>query len=196
MDYSYIITQSIIDKCTQFAKDSAGTSLNVYARRQQTNVEKIIQDIRNGKIGEECTYRKLNQILPDISSPDYNIYEKKSKSWDPDLKDPSGIKVAIKSQNIESAINYGVSWVFQYNNGGDYDCDKEIFKIIDPNQYVAFNSLNVPKKIGEIKAIVKVQWLHDKGLFKPMKLKYLQGNKVAVYFDDLLNYKEELFQLQ
>jgi len=60
---------------------------------------------------------------------------------------------------------------------------------------VAFVALNVPKRFGIIKALVKVQWLHDKKLFKEMKKQSLRGNKVAVYYEDLEKYSEELWQL-
>lgn len=182
-------------KCEKFAQDSVLTSADKYARRNQSNVEKIKKDIRNGKIGEYGTHSVLLEKLPDLSEPDISIYDKSQKSWDPDLKSSSGIRVAVKSQDIESAINYGDSWVFQYRPNQNYDCDVGIFKENDDNHYVAFNALNVPKRIGIIKAIVKVSWLHEKKLFKEMKIPQLRGNKVAVYFSDLEPYKSELWQL-
>jgi len=194
MQKQYIITEDIFNKCKKFAEDSVKTSVDKYARRNQFDVEKIIKDIRNGKIGEEGTYHSLLECLPTLNPPDDQIYDKKQKSWDPDLKDASGIKVAVKSQDIDSAVNYGESWVFQIGNG-KYDCDASVFKEIDPNHYVAFNALNVPKRRGTIKAIVKVQWLHENNLFKPMKLRHLQNNKVAVYYSDLEQYTNQLFQL-
>jgi hypothetical protein len=33
-------------------------------------------------------------------------------------------------------------------------------------------------------------------MFKEMKLKYLQNNKKAVYYDDLISLGEDLFQLE
>lgn len=182
-------------KCEQFAQDSASTSADKYARRNQFNLEKIKKDIRNGKIGEQGTYSVISQQYPNLSLPDYNIYSKQDKSWSPDLNDPSGIRIAVKSQDIDSAINYGESWVFQFNNGANYDCDTGVFKEKDDNHYVAFNALNVPKRFGTIRAIVKISWLHEKELFKEMKVHQLRGNKVAVYLDDLIKYEKELFQL-
>lgn len=194
IDYKYNISEDVYSKCHEFAINSVGTSTDKYARRNQFDVEKITKDIRNGKIAEECTYLSLKEKYPFLSPPDYQIYEKSKKNWDPDLKDPSGIRFAVKSQDYESAVAYGDSWVFQIGNG-KYDCDSTIFKEIDPNHYVIFNSLNVPKRQGTIKGIVKIQWLHDKKLFKQMKLPQLRNNKVAVYLDDMLKYEGELFQL-
>lgn len=195
LNYKYIISDDMFARCEQFAKDSVSTSADKYARRNQFDVEKIKKDIRNGKLGEQGTHNVLLEHFPNLSEPDYKIYSKKDKSWDPDLSDPSGLRVAVKSQDIDSAINYGESWVFQHRPNKTYDCDLGIFKENNDNHYVAFNSLNVPKRIGFIKAIVKVSWLHEKSLFKEMKIPHLRGNKVAVYFSDLELYKDELWQL-
>ncbi|CAB4196913.1 hypothetical protein UFOVP1290_433 [uncultured Caudovirales phage] len=197
IDYQFKITEEIFSKCDKFAKESVGTSTDKYARRNQFDPGKIMKDIRNGKIAEQISYEKISGIIPGLSEPDYNIYDKKHKSWDPDLKDKnSNIRVAVKSQDIESALHFGESWVFQFNDGKKYDCDTGIFgKDLNQDHYVSFVLLNVAKRIGSIRSIVKVQWLHDKKLFKAMQKQNLQGNKVAVYFDDLSKYKEELFQL-
>lgn len=196
IDSKFTISQDVLDKCLSFAKSSVNTSSDKYARRNQFDVEKIIKDIRNGKVGEEAVYEKVSAQFPQLTKPDHQIYDKKNKNWDVDLKDTaSNMRLAVKSQDIESAIAFGESWVFQFNDGKKYDCDTGIFKESDPNHYVAFVALNVPKRSGIIKAIVKVQWLHDKKLFKEMKRQTLRGNKVAVYFDDLEKFKDELWQL-
>lgn len=194
-DYKYVISEEMYQRCEQFAKDSVMTSADKYARRNQFDIEKIKKDIRNGKLGEQGTHNLLAKKYPSLSEPDYNIYSKKDKSWSPDLQESSGISVAVKSQDIDSAINYGESWVFQFGNGGNYDCDTAVFKEINENHYVAFNAINLPKRFGNIRAIVKVKWLHEKKLFKEMKIHQLRGNKVAVYYDDLIKFQDEMFQL-
>ena len=196
LDPKFAISEDILTRCTKFSKDSVSTSSDKYANRNQFDIIKIAKDIMNGKIGEEGVYQILSQQFPNLTKPDHQIYSKKDKSWDPDLRDEaSKIRIAVKSQNIDSAIAFGESWVFQYGSGGKYDCDTGVFKENDPNHYVAFVALNTPKKTGIIRAVVKIQWLHDKKLFKEMKKQSLRGNKLAVYFDDLEPYKEELFQL-
>lgn len=196
IDPKFLISEDILSKCLAFAKSSVNTSSDKYARRNQFDVEKIIKDIRNGKVGEEAVYEKISAIYPELSKPDHQIYQRKDKSWDPDLKDNSSkMRLAVKSQDIESAIAFGESWVFQFNDGKKYDCDTGIFGEQDPDHYVAFVGLNIPKRAGSIRAVVKVQWLHNKKLFKEMKKQVLRGNKVAVYYEDLEKYKDELFQL-
>ena len=196
IDPKFAISQDILDKCLTFAKSSVNTSSDKYARRNQFDVEKIIKDIRNGKVGEEAVYEKISALYPQLSKPDHQIYDKKNKSWDPDLKDTaSKMRLAVKSQDIESAIAFGESWVFQFNDGKKYDCDTSIFGNTDDDHFVSFVSLNIPKRSGSIRALVKVSWLHQKKLFKEMKKQALRGNKVAVYYEDLEKYKDELWQL-
>ena len=196
-DSNFTISKDIFDKCTQFAKDSVSSSTDKYARRQQNDIEKIIRDIRNGKIAEEVVYAQAISVLPGLTSPDYNIYDKKNKSWEPDLRDTqSTLRLAVKSQDIDSEQGFGRSWVFQFGNGGKFDCDTGIFgKNIEDNHYVSFVSLNVPKRTSVIRAVVKVKWLHDKKLFKEMKKQSLRGNKVAVYYEDLERFTDQLWQL-
>jgi hypothetical protein len=192
----FIISEDILTKCLDFAKNSVNTSKDKYARRNQFDVEKIVKDIRNGKVGEEAVYEKVSALYPALSKPDHQIYSKKDKSWSPDLIDSAtGTHLAVKSQDIESAINFGESWVFQFNQNKNYDRDTGIFNNTNDKHYVVFVALNVPKRVGSIRAIVKVQWLHDNNLFKPMKKQILQNNKLAVYMDDLEKHKEELWQL-
>jgi hypothetical protein len=195
-DPKFTISEDILNKCTVFAKNSVNTSIDKYARRNQFDIETIMRQIQIGKIGEEGVYEKTSVLYPALSKPDHQIYDKKDKSWSSDLIDsPSGIHIAVKTQDIGSAISFGESWVFQYGNGGKYDCDTGVFKTVDPKHYVAFVGVNVPKRVGTLRAIVKIQWLHDKKLFKEMKKKDLRGNKVAVYYEDLEKFKDELWQL-
>lgn len=196
-DPKFEITKEMLEKCSSFADNSVGTSTDKYARRGQMNASKIRNDIRNGKIGEEGVWEKISKLYPTLSKPDHNIYDKKEKNWEPDLKDvDSGIRVAVKTQDYQSELDFSRSWVFQFGGGGKFDCDTGIFgKQLDANHYVSFVSINVPKRIGELRAVVKVQWLHDKKLFKEMKNPNLRGNKVAVYYEDLEKYADQLWQL-
>jgi len=192
----FVITQDIYDRCVSFANASVGTSSNKYASRNQFDVEKIKKDIRNGKIAEEAAWEVLSKSYPNLSKPDHSIYTAKQKSWEPDLTDKEiPIRVAVKSQDIESEINFGRSWVFQFNKTSNYDRDTGIFGDVDNNYYAIFISLNIPKRSGTIQAIVKIKWLHDHNLFKPMIKTNLQNNKLAIYYDDLVKFKDELWQI-
>lgn len=187
------ITQDILDKCEIFAKKCVSTNIDKYASRGQYNKSKIEQDIIIGKIGEEAAYKFLSEKFSDLSQIDYNIYEKGKKSWDSDLKSKS-LTFSCKASGINAQILYGESYIFQHGDGFK-DCDKEVFDNKNDNAYAVFVSVNIPKKIAEVRAIIKISWLHEKNLFKPMVKENLRNNKKAVYYDGLLNFKDELWQL-
>jgi len=189
------ISRDIFEKCTEFANKSVDSSISKYASRNQFNKNKIIEDIRNGKIGEEIAWKFLSSKFDSVSKPDYNIYSKNQKSWAADLTTNLEQSIAVKTQNLESAKAYGTSWVFQGGVNNSYDTDKKIFKEKDDKHYACFVLIDLDNRIGTIKAIVKVNWLHENNLFKPMKLKHLQNNKSAIYFDDLQEYKDQLWQI-
>jgi len=190
-----LISEEIFNKAKEFAEASVSSSADKYARRNQFDVEKIKQDIKVGRLGEEIVYQELVRYFPQLSKPDYNIYDANNKSWDPDLKDPIlNIKFAVKTQDVRSDQEFGTSWVFQYNQNKNYDCDKEIFKETS-NSFVCFVSLNSPRRYATIRSIVKTSWLHENNLFKNMKLEKLIGNKMAVYYDDLEKFSDKLCQI-
>lgn len=162
-----------IEKCHKFA-----TSIDTrfYASRAQFNNEKRIKDQIVGKLSELVAYRFLDSKGIKTSEPDFKIYEKKDKSWDFDMKSKE-YNFHVKGQNIEQGRRYGVSWIFQ-------DGDKHIFKEYSDKDYVCFVSIDLEKKIGEIRGVVSIPELHKRKLFKMPKLEYLK-TKRAVYMADL-----------
>lgn len=184
-----IISEEIVNKAMKFAEDCVGSNKDKYASRGQNSNSQIQYNIKNGKIGEELVYQWLSKKYK-ISLPDYTIFDKSEKSYDSDLKGEN-IRISCKAQNINENLSFSESWVFQ---NGKNDYDKEIFGENRINTYIAFVSLNIPKRFGEIKAIVTNNFLHENNLFKPMKLESLQNNKVAVYLEDLEKF-DNLFLL-
>lgn len=190
------ITIKILDKwindAEDFAEKSISTNINIYASRNQPNIKKGMNDNKVGKIGEEVVCAFLKEKIPNITLPDYTIYKVKNKSWDKDLKDPnSDIKVGVKTQTTESANRYGESWVFQNEDKGV----NSIKDKLDTNNFISFVLIDLNNKIGTIRAIVKVPWLHNNNLFMPMKLAHLQNNKKAVYYNELIKFGKDIWQL-
>lgn len=193
LNHRFEVTDELIDRCMVFAKASIDSSNDKYSSRGQDSTEKKILDIRNGRIGEETAYNLFSTCLPNLSKPDYNIYGVKQKSWVPDLVDPSGIELAVKTQDIFGLCGFGESWTFQWGHG--VDCDGFIFKEKDLNHYVTFVQLNTLGKFAAVRGIVKVQWLHDNDMFKDPVKESLWDIKLVVYYTDLEKHKDELWQL-
>lgn len=185
-------TKEEVQKCVDFSEK---IDTSHYAKRSQTDNKKRKQDQVVGKLGEIATYNALKEKYPSLIYPDFEIYEKSKKSWDFDLK-ADNICLHCKSQNVVQSRKYSESWIFQKGNGKNIGCDQEIFIKRSPNQYVSFVTIDLKNETGTVKAIVDVEFLHKKDLFKPPVLEKLRiANKVAIYFSDLKEYPNKLWVL-
>jgi hypothetical protein len=186
--------------CKDFAKASLPTSVDQYARRGQdpSKYYRQVIQLTNGKLGEELAYATYFPYYPDLSKPDYKIYGKKDKSWDPDLSDwLSGIRIAVKTKDARDAKEWGASWIFEKT-------DKKIFgnklnnQDLDPNQYVCMVIVDQTNRKGEVSACINLQWLHDNNLFEKPDRDYL-GTKLTVRLDSMMKIiknPDELWQLK
>ncbi len=185
-------TQEEIDQCNDFANK---IDTSYYATRSQTDNNKRRHDQVIGKLGEIAVFNSLKEKHPSLGPPDFRIFSKKEKSWDFDLKG-DGISLHVKSQDIKQSKKYGESWIFQKGNGVNRNYDKEIFDRLSPNQYVSFVVVNLNENCATIKAIVDLDFLHKKELFKEPVLEKLRfANKMAVYFRDMKEYSTKLWAL-
>lgn len=192
--------EALVEQCKQFAQDSFGSSADQYARRGQdiSKYYRFIIQLTNGKLGEELSYNTFVPYYPNLTRPDYQIYQKKDKSWEEDLIDKdSSIRIAVKTKDKRDADQWGPSWIFEKT-------DKKIFgnkldnKDLDVNQYVCLTVVDQIGTKGIVLACVNLQWLHDNNLFEKPDRDYL-GTKLTVRFDSMIkviNTQDELWQLK
>ena len=95
------------NKCVDFANKQLKTSADLYAYRGESKKEKIAYDIIVGKLAELAVSKFLK-----CSKPDFTIYERRKKSYSPDLR-LGNLRVHVKGQSEESVKRYGHSWLFQ-----------------------------------------------------------------------------------
>jgi len=142
-----------------FAHNCANTNLSEYAKRNQENVKKIVQDICNGKIAELLVHRYLVEKGKACTPPDFVIYPAHAKSFDADLV-CDGINIHVKS--CIPSDKWGNSWCFQPNDS--------LVKSPDTNDWLALVVLGadpyfrlvsakgvkygVPRKRGLNKAVI------------------------------------------
>ena len=69
------------NKCVDFANKQLKTSADLYAYRGEAKKEKIVYDIIVGKLAELAVCKFLKS-----SKPDFTIYERRKKSYGPDLR--------------------------------------------------------------------------------------------------------------
>ena len=175
------ITKRDIEKCQEFAKAQLETSKDHYARRRQTNPDKIIVDIVTGKLGEIAAARLLRSNEFKNKGPDFQIYEGRKKSFDADLSSGK-FNFHCKAQNQESASKYGPSWILQWGGKGHGHVDK-LFKHRDPTDYLI--PMLVHEDHVEIFGIIRVDLMFHRDLIKPPAVKWLEDYKRAIYFEDI-----------
>lgn len=98
--------------CEAFADRVIATNKDEYARRKQSDIDKIRNDIVTGKLAEWGVYFIYIKRGRYLDPPDMKIYYSWNKSFDPDLR-WDVFNLHIKSQTIESSMRYGNSWIFQ-----------------------------------------------------------------------------------
>lgn len=99
-----------MEACHKFAEQSAASSMDEYARRNQHSIAKIKLDIFRGKVAEFQVWQHLVDRARDIIPPDVAIYDKYHKTFDADLV-CNGQNLHVKSHMRNP--QFPVSWVFQ-----------------------------------------------------------------------------------
>ena len=186
-------TKEELDKCVKFAYDS-GYNYDYYSKqRNQNNQDKKKEQNLIGKLGEVIVYRSLKSTFPDITEPDFDIYPPNKKSWKRDIFIKStNTPVHVKSQGEESAKNYGVSWVFQWQNqNGKGGKDKEIFTK-NGSGLVCLVVIDLKQKRGQLFYCIKQNILVDNNLFDEPKLEKHRGYKKIVYSKRLAKFLENI----
>tara|TARA_R110002167_G_C12334481_1_gene620511 strand:- start:40 stop:555 length:516 start_codon:yes stop_codon:yes gene_type:complete len=163
------ITEYQEHQCLLFSKFSVYSSLDEYERRNQTNKDKIISDIYNGKKAEFMVYNFLLDKSRKLNSPDINIYDKFLKSYDADLV-LSNVNIHVKSHKTN--INFPVSWLFQKND--------PLIKINSDKDYLALVVLDFNQNYMYLKNINEVE-------FKEPIKDSLKNTKLCAYELDLLS---------
>ena len=177
------IPKDIKEKCLKFSYDSVDSSLDAYAKRGQSDKETIRGQIYTGKLGEYVSYLYLKEKY-NVTEPDCNIYSKFEKSYAADLL-INNKKLHIKSQDINQANKFGMSWIFQFKENSKIHTDNEIF--VNKEGTAIFVLVDKLYLTGEIKGIVDINKLHSLNLFKAPKKLDLSSSKKAIYFEDIKN---------
>lgn len=173
-EYSIELCKKDLTKAKNFAEARIGGSKDEYMKRGEANVAKMIEDIEYGAMAELAVYRLLKGLKLSCTKPDFKIYEKRKKSYSPDLI-CNGLNLHVKSQGTVSAKRYGSSWLFQ-----KFD---PLIKNLDPKDILVLcivdgNTVHVKNLIG-FRELVKLELLD-----KPKVFQYAI-TKVAIYLEKL-----------
>jgi hypothetical protein len=168
------LSRSEIEKCRDFANTRTDQSLSLYQFRGEHRRQKIFADIFYGTLAE-CA---ISNILPNCSKPDLEIYTVDKKSFSKDLKFKD-LNIHVKSQGVDSANAYGISWIFQRQDPLlTSPSEKDIFALA-----LVYPHLEI-KVLGFLKS--------TEAKFDELKVERYRGTKKALYFDLI---KHKLYDL-
>jgi len=173
------ISDEQYEKCLQFSNKVVKTNSDCYARRNQTDLEKIVDDILVGKLAEVASEKILSARGIEHSETDLNIYSVGGKSFDADLygwTERKSWKFHVKCMKRENAERWGLSWTFQ--------CADPI--VSDPNddEYIILCEM-VDYRTINIKTVVRANTLYN--CWSEPKLNKLRGIKKVLYWETLEN---------
>lgn len=181
----YSIVDAELEKVQYFSLLILPT-LYYLGSRNQSDLDVIQHQTTIGKLGELAVRRMIQS--QGVNCSHVNLEVTTLKSWDADLIIAGRIRMHVKSQDVPSAIRFGLSWTFGIgdkngNKGGHLD--KEIFDSYTDTDMVAFCLVNEEDGWVGICAELPVYKLHDLNLFRDPKKKALIGIKKVVYFKDI-----------
>jgi len=172
------LTEEEYDTCSKFAGEVVETNKDCYARRNQENVPKIIDDIKVGKLAEvACKKLLVARGMTITTDVDFAIYGKKKKSFSSDLVATSGSKewlFHVKCMKEGTASRFGLSWSFQVQDSIVFDPSE--------NDYLMLCQLNDYFSV-DVKTVTLARNVVD--CWKDPKLTKLHGIKKVLYWSDL-----------
>ena len=132
-----------------------------------------------GKMGEFVTQEFLSTLGYECTDPDCEVYTGRNKSWASDLF-VNEHKIAVKTQDLDSALRFGKSWIFQKGGYG--------FGHVDPiihggKSFAVFVTLDLNEKSASVQGPFNMKDLRPH--FKEPKVPSLRFSKLALYWDDI-----------
>lgn len=172
--------QTELKRCDTFARAQLATSMSQYRRRNQSNPERIVAQIIDGKLGELFAYHYLKKQGFESTMPDFEIYTARQKSFDADLYSHK-TAIHVKSQNITSAKRYGSSWVFQAGGIGFGNRDPCLDNSQD--EWCIFVTVDHESKSATVLGPYNINDVRPH--MKDPKLSHLKGIKKCIYQKDI-----------
>ncbi len=164
------------DRCEKFALEQLNTSFDMYKLRGESNFTKMKEDIIIGKLGELAVAKWLRKTGRKCNRVDFSIYERKNKSFGPDLVCEK-FNVHIKSQGQQSIKRYGKSWLLQKND--------KITRSPTDEDYLCFTSVDLANLEVDILGFVKVKDIISEGCLDEPRVPRYRATKIALYFENI-----------
>lgn len=179
------ISKEQMERARQFARQRIDKSADLYKCRGEDKLDKMIEDIVIGTVGEFGVAKYLRSKGYSCTRPDLNIYETKRKSFEQDLlcfeesdlsiSEISPHKVHVKSQSVASSKRYGNSWLLQKSDS--------VTKNPGKDEYFAFTE--VEGQNVTVLGIVRCEDILKHELYNECKVPWYRHTKHALYFKDI-----------
>jgi hypothetical protein len=167
------------ERCRKFAEDSVDSSAKVWGNGRITRA-RLVEDVYVGKLGEFAAYEHISKYQSNLTKPDLEVYSARQKSFSADLSSKYS-NFHCKTQSMESAHKYGISWIFQYEENGRKD---PMLKNPGPKDQAVL-MLMVDDNTVEIKVIMPVELMTAMELFEEPKSSFFVGKKKAAYWNTI-----------
>ena len=175
-----------MSKIRKFAEDRVAGSKDLYANRGESRVDKMIDDIVCGTMGEYAVYKLLRAASLPCTKPDLTIYETKKKSFSADLFSGE-LNIHVKSQTVFSAERYGYSWLCQRSD--------PLYRQPKEHDIMAFCCVDLEARVVTFLGFVKAFDIKKYDLWSNCKVPMFRRTKIALYLEHFSDYgivKKEL----
>lgn len=133
-------------------------------------------DILSGALGEIAVAKYLQALGFPVNNPDFEIYDKKNKSFDCDLTDGKRL-FHVKSQSKKSAERYGESWLLQRRD--------PLVNAPTIKDYIIPCVVDLESNRVEIWGVISFNALVKNGGVGECKVPRFRTTKVALYLDSM-----------
>jgi len=152
-----------MDECESFSIACSKTT-SYYIARGQTNSNKRQLDAYYGKLGEWAAFSLLCERFEKVSPPSHEIFTGRNKSHSADLI-ADNISFSVKTQTLESAKKYGISWLMEKNSIAKFKDQYFILcLVLAPNLILVQNIMSF-EEMCNVQDIPKLAHLTSKAAF-------------------------------
>ena len=180
------ISDYYMKKINKFAADRLADSSGLYKSRGESRVDKIVEDIVVGTMGEFAVYKVIKALGLKCSKPDLTIYEKSKKSFKADLFSDN-FNIHVKSQSTASAEKYDYSWLCQRSDS--------LYKKPGETDIFAFCCVDLDSQTVTFLGFCYASDVKLYELWRECKIPYFRRTKVALYLSEFADYDILNFEL-
>lgn len=135
-----------------------------------------LSDIITGALAEIACHKLIRKHEPELSKPDFTIYDKSQKTYKADLYTETR-SFHIKGQTLQSAETYGASWLMQRRD--------PILNDPENGHYLVPCVVDEENKVVYVYGCVPMRTMTTEGLIGECVVPMFRTNKVCIYLSEI-----------